>query len=220
MGKKVVETFKEILDGIKSTEFRHLVKQIILKAPDYIVCIPSSSTGKYHPQDEIDSDGMIKHVNRCAAIVPDIIRMKMESDEPEFEYIQDILLASCVLHDIFKNGEESSKKNDDGIKLGKAKFTQKNHPALVYNLICQFEDEEKREEMKKYLQTLAYACLFHEGRWTTEAARFLAEKKWNTTTNVNVARLMHLVDYVASRRTFADCFQYTYKDELVNPCTN
>jgi len=213
MGKQANIAFADIVNKIQHIPFKQAVIELVELSPDYITCIPSSSTGKYHPADEINESGMVLHVGRCSAIAEEMLRMDSEDNSAEYKYYIDILHAACVLHDIFKNGVVSTKTNNDGIKLSKSKYTAKNHPALIYKLICEYEEKVTNEEVKERIRALAILCLFHEGRWTTEPSKQLCNKKWLTKATVYLSKMMHLVDYIASRRTMADAFQYTNKQE-------
>jgi hypothetical protein len=179
------------------------VEAIALKAPDYITEIPSSSTGKYHPKDEISKDGMKLHVGRCAIMADEIARMAFEDGDEDFNYCRDILLAASVLHDSFKNGKVVNGKYE-------SKYTVKQHPIHIFNLIVEHISPPDLEfdEVKK-LWDLAHVCLFHEGRWTIEGSKQAASNDLINNKTTKLCRLMHIVDYVVSRRSLADSMQYS-----------
>ena len=54
MGIKLLEEFDNIFSQIRNEAFRDVVKEIAYECPDYIIMTPASSSGKYHPQDEVN----------------------------------------------------------------------------------------------------------------------------------------------------------------------
>ena len=206
MGKLLQEQFKNLVAEIKHKEFREAVNILLGTAPDYIMICPASSTGKYHPQDEIGEDGMIKHINRCATIAKELVRMH---DWGTYE--NDILIAAALLHDSFKQGLETDEIKEfkiGKIKMPKVKHTMKYHPTYIFRRVSTITKQYANVTTVKMLWDLAHVCLFHEGRWTIEASKELAQKdKFNGMTS-ELCKTMHTVDVIASRRTIADEFQY------------
>jgi len=203
---RISQTFKNITDQIKNEDFKKAVILLMNESPEYILITPSSSSGKYHPKDEINENGMILHINRCAVIADEIVRMYDWGDRE-----RDILLASCVLHDIFKQGPETDKINKNGIKLPKIRHTTPYHPTYIFKRIATIAEGWPEDEVKQQLYDLAHCCLFHEGRWTIDVSREIAKiDKINDKTR-ELCKAMHVVDYVASRRSIADAFQYKEK---------
>lgn len=202
-----LSTFSNELNQIKDSVFRSNVESIINICPDYILRIPSSSTGKYHPTDEIKEDGMIRHVKRMVVFVDEISRMEQLSD-----WERDILVAGCLLHDIFKNGKT----------LENSKYTIKEHPILIYQTIYDYikeyikdiKETSENQEQVKMLISLANVCLWHEGQWTIEESR----QEWNkrniekrmSDNDIALCKLFHSVDYFASRRSIFECMQPAY----------
>ena len=61
-GEEKVVFFQQELDRIYDSSVREFTRLCIIHAPEYIFqdC-PSSSSGKYHPLDELSWDGTIIH---------------------------------------------------------------------------------------------------------------------------------------------------------------
>ena len=149
MSQKLIDTFQNEINKIKGTTFKQHIIELLKIAPDDILNMPSSSTGKYHPADEISKDGMIRHIKRCVIVAEETARMRGHTDEE-----LDILIAGCILHDLFKQG------------IPRGKWTVKEHPIFSYEHIEKYVSNNKptvNELSAQQLDTLAIICLYHEG---------------------------------------------------------
>lgn len=100
MSKRLIYAFESELKMFKDERFKLLVENLMLELPDSILTLPASTTGKYHPGDELESDGMIIHIKRACNMVEEAARKNSFT-----RYGTDVLLAGCLLHDIFKEGD-------------------------------------------------------------------------------------------------------------------
>lgn len=195
MSNKVLESFSKEINTIQDKIFAEHIKKIIESCPDYICGIPSSSTGKYHPEDEINPNGMILHIKRVFTFIEALIyQYDLLPDEA------DILLAGAIMHDLIKSGDPQTK------------WTVKDHPILIYNKIHNYltslwlgngKPEIKNYDIYDKLKKLALVCLFHSGRWTPTEAK---EIKHKAVTSMNeqerkLCDLMHTADLLASRKS-------------------
>jgi len=111
-------TFSEELALIFDDSIREFTRLCIVSAPDYFfVDCPASSTGKYHPIDELSSDGTIIHTKKCFVVAYELCKGL------ECEDSRDEILSACLVHDLRKQGIE------------KSGHTVKNHPELAVQLI-------------------------------------------------------------------------------------
>jgi HD domain-containing protein len=184
----MLEVMKEELGLIQNQQFKDHVKRIISKAPKYILEIPSSSTGKYHPQDEIQPNGMIKHIKRCVVVVVELAKMYAFTSDKI-----DVLIAGCLVHDIFKSG------NPQG------KYTVPEHPLLAYSHIQEYMKNNKMDNnavVGVLLDRLSVVCLHHEGQWTIAKSHDCRENSYP-----ELSHVMHSADYIVSRRSIYDVMQ-------------
>ena len=210
-----IELFKETLEGIRNTDFRDDIRYIyIYECPHYIEESPSSTTGKYHPIDEINKEGMLIHIKRCLVVKDELLRMwGFDKDSKE----DDILTGACLLHDMYKFGLENSKQ------------TVSEHPILIFDAIWSYIETAKNKE---YLEACSYACLLHSGIWSPKEAYEKLQKTHKSYICpdgkhdvIPLAReygnKMHLIDYVASRRNISDIMQYwSLNDGFLNNIIN
>jgi len=209
MGIKSTEVFKSELDLIKDKEFKHHVINIIEGLPDYILEIPSSSTGKYHPSDEINKDGMQRHAKRCALLSKDMVLI----DNFYSPYL-DILIAGSIVHDMLKNGYLKSDSSYE-------KYTQDNHPIFIFDYIMKYLTESNTNFESASTETslilLSVICLFHMGQWTPKEAKERFKQCFNrnclTYEEGKLSEMMHLIDYVVSRRNLFDIMNPSFFDK-------
>ena len=191
MSRELVATFKDELSKIKDLDFRYAVQEILITAPDDILKMSSSSTGKYHPPDEFQDIGMIKHIKRFAAYAEEAIRMYYDDKDTKYGFCLDVLVATAILHDSIKRGMKNGK------------HTVKKHPIYAYELIQKYMTDSGLEGNDK-LKYLSICCLWHEGRWTIPESEALVPKSSLTSVERRLVLLAHTCDYVVSRRSVYD----------------
>jgi hypothetical protein len=202
--KKFEEIFKQELDQICCPEFREFLIFAFGESPTYIMDQPSSTTGKYHPPDEINDNGMIIHIKRCTGFALEIARK-----EKLLMFESDVVLAGCMFHDLLKMGPTEVPE----------KWTNGRHPAFAYKFLgeCWEKYEKKTAPLKELVENLQFACLYHEGQWTNDKGTWKPEEAAllelpKTKLQKKLCKLMHDVDFFASRRSTYDIFQDTGGD--------
>jgi len=182
-----------MFEKIKNETLRGHIQKIVDSCPQYYKEIPSSMTGKYHPQDETGEGGTLRHIRRCLVFAEEASRMYDLDD-----FGCDVLCSACILHDIYKVG------------LEKPEFlkTDPMHPVYIFDKIEEYIcANELDEEIKKYLYYIQFACLFHEGRWSCDKVGEILFTLKPSNRAAYYGTLMHIVDYFASRRSVAECFK-------------
>lgn len=102
-----VAAFATELEMIYDKKVREFAKLCIMHGPDYFFedC-PSSSTGKFHPLDEISSDGVLIHTKKVITMAYELVKgLACESS-------RDLVIAACIIHDLRKQGYERSGHTD------------------------------------------------------------------------------------------------------------
>ena len=90
------EFFNTELSYIYDNNTKETTNAILGMAPEYFLRIPSSTTGKYHPQDEICPGGKALHVKRVVYIVRELCVM-----DKVHPHNHDIIVAAAIVHDLF-----------------------------------------------------------------------------------------------------------------------
>jgi hypothetical protein len=94
------QMLSEATDLIVDPAIKALVKNALKTVPKEFYTDPSSSTGKFHPADEINKGGLVLHTCRVVAMADHIGEYYGVSQQEK-----DILRAGLILHDSCKGGE-------------------------------------------------------------------------------------------------------------------
>ena len=164
------------LELIYDETIREFTRLCICAAPDYFFTdCPASSTGKFHPIDELGADGTILHTKKVFTVAYQLCRgLECESSRDE-------ILSACLIHDLRKQG------------MKKSGHTAKNHPALAANLVEEVQDATQMLPNKPY-QIIRNSCGYHYGPWSYRPWK----KDLDTYTSEELT--VYLSDYVASKR--------------------
>lgn len=167
------EAILNVALNIKTDSIKNVVLNTISKIPEYFYTVPSSSSGKYHPEDELGSDGLVRHTLKCIKVI-DILGRRFDFTQYQF----DLVTASLLLHDCCKNGFENSG------------HTEHAHPLYAARLV--------REANPKSFVAWRIASLIktHMGKWTKVAYSPIKLPKPKT----KLQKFVHECDFVASRK--------------------
>jgi hypothetical protein len=170
------EVFAEQLGLIYNEVIREFARLCICAAPDYFFTdCPASSTGKFHPIDELGADGTILHTKKVFTVAYQLARgLACESNRDE-------ILAACLIHDLRKQG------------MTKSGHTAKNHPALAADLVKEVQDATQMLSEQSY-QIIYNACGYHYGPWS------VGDWKKDLDKYTREELTVYLSDYVASKR--------------------
>jgi len=176
--KERLEVFENELNLIRSKEIKELTKACIKASPDYVFedC-PSSSSGLYHPIDELSADGTILHTKRVVAVAYELSRGL------DCENNRDAVCAAAILHDLAKQG------------LVSKGHTVKEHPQIMAKLIGEIYKDKFKDRLDRDLALIIYyAVRYHYGPWSSGDAK----KPLKEYTSEELA--LYIADYVSSKR--------------------
>jgi 23S rRNA maturation-related 3'-5' exoribonuclease YhaM len=177
------QVFKDELELIFDKKVREFTRLCIVSAPDYFFTdCPASSTGKYHPLNELGPDGTIIHTKKVFTVAYELCRgMDCEDN-------RDVILAACLVHDLIKQGWTCTG------------HTHKMHPAFGAQLIenvqrdTQILDEDRFMMMRNCVGY--HYGLWSHGDWKKPLSEYTREEL-----------CVYLSDYIASKR----CIEVSYK---------
>jgi len=185
--KERLITFEDELNLISNPKIREFTEECIKRSPDYVFedC-PSSSTGKYHPIDELSSDGTIIHTKRVFALAYELSRGL------DCEHSRDEICAAALLHDMAKRGLKSSE------------HTVKDHPQIMAKLVAEIYKEKFRDKFsRESALKIYYGIFYHYGPWTHSSVR----KPLSEYTPEELC--VYVADYVSSKKFI--CVDYKRK---------
>lgn len=202
-----IKVFNSILNKFETEEIKNYCRDMILKIPDYIFMIPSSSSLKYHNKTQCQKHGQIFHILMFGEIINYILELEYVRERTD-ERKRDCLRCTPILHDALKCG--------DGYSL----FTVPNHPKLASDWIKNTKvSNDIDQETKNYIARL---CESHSGQWNTSNRSNIILPKPET----NEQFLVHMCDYLASRANLDMIYddnilslleKCTFKPKFFNP---
>jgi len=170
--------FKNELDLIVNLAIREFVEECLRQAPDYVfVDCPSSSSGKYHPIEELGPDGTILHTKKVFALAYELSRGL------DCEQYRDEICAAALLHDMAKQG------------MTRSGHTIKTHPQVMAKQVADVYKEKFTKKLdRESALKIYYGIFYHYGPWSNgEAKKSLSDyEPWEL--------VVYISDYVTSKR--------------------
>ena len=95
------------LKKIKSIEVKNFIETALNNANPKFWEAPASSSGKYHPYEDLGKGGLVRHIQKGVAVIEQYARRALFS-----EYESDLAIGAFLVHDIKKNGISWGEKTD------------------------------------------------------------------------------------------------------------
>lgn len=177
------EIFDEILATFENEDIKTFATKCIDAAPPYWHSVPSSSTGKYHPQYALGDGGLVRHTLALVRILNHMFGV--ESIANQFTSRErDLLRTAGIAHDMMKSGTQEDYE--------KSKYTKFDHPLLAARMVYNMDGLNKDE--RKYIAT---AISSHMGQWNSDKRHpNIVLPKPEDKSQI----ILHLADYLASRK--------------------
>lgn len=171
-----VEMFQKELDLIYDENIREFTKLCLIAAPNYFfVDCPSSSSGRFHPLNELGADGIIIHVKRVFTVGYELSKGLGCEDK------RDEISSACLIHDLRKMG------------LTRSGHTVRNHPGLAANLVEEVQTATQMLSDESY--NIIRNCVgYHYGPWSISPW----SKPLSEYTSEELC--VYVADYVSSKR--------------------
>ena len=168
--------FQEVLNLIYDEGIREFTKLCLVVAPNYFFSdCPSSSSGKFHPINELGADGIIIHTKRVFTVAYELCRGVGCEDK------RDEILAASIIHDLRKMG------------LTRSGHTVKNHPGLAADLVEEVQTATQMLSDESY-HIIRNCVGYHYGPWSIPPW----SKSLTLYTLPELA--LYISDYTASKR--------------------
>ena len=194
MEEETTLDFKQILESnqypdlnycvncIKNTNIKEQLFNAFDHVYNYFYKVAASSTGKYHPTYAVGEGGLLRHTIAATKIACDIINLEMfELTDDEKDYI----ICALLLHDTCKHG------------IPETKYTVHDHPLQAAELVMTFCSKE-------FANNVAPLIASHMGQWNTCKYDKTVLPKPET----KMQKIVHLCDYLASRKYLEVIFNY------------
>lgn len=195
MTEKQFKLIEPILDTIENEDLKELCIVILNDFPEYIWEVPGSSSGLYHPVQDLGEGGLMRHQICVARICNYILQLDQYRNRINSRQ-RDCMRIAALCHDGRKSGLDNSG------------HTVHEHPVLMGDEVWKFVTDYP--EFKDELDIIS-ACIYtHSGQWTTSKRSELVLPEPIT----EAQELVHLSDYIASRKDIEMLFDNWEKPPL------
>lgn len=183
-----VERFAPELRLIFDKKVREFTRLCISQGPDYFfIDCPSSTTGKFHPLDELTADGVIIHTKKVFTMAYEMVKAT------DCEHSRDLVIAAALIHDLRKQGLTESGHTD-----------MKRHCDLAAQLVTEVQEATQLLDASQY--TIIRNCVgYHLGPWSHEPwkkpmSEYTAEELTLFLSDFTVSKRFVSVDYRREER--------------------
>lgn len=178
-----------ILNTFENEDIKEFAVELLNNLPEYIWHVGASSTGKYHPAYSLGEGGLMRHQMAVVRFLNFFLELEqygagMTSRE------RDLMRTAALVHDGMKSGTQ-----DD---YNKSKYTKFNHPILMADVIRSTDGLDAAER-----DFIAHCIESHMGQWNVDKKTNIELPKPKD----EYQKLVHLADYLASRKTLAMDFE-------------
>lgn len=197
--------FQKEIGYIKNNIIKTIVTDTLNNAPECIVHIPASSSGKYHPSYSLGEGGLMRHIKAAVGIAHSLIATEIfknfifgsdeKVDSEMIDLYADCAYAALILHDCMKPDVESKNKSTrfDHPLLGAKLFTDTANDFISHYCIS----VKDKEILQTAVPLIKSAIESHMGQFTI--SNYMPDvilPKPKTTLEIFV----HQMDYLASRK--------------------
>ena len=179
-----MKRFINAISLIHSEYIKGIVYAVLGKTQPEFFTAPSSSSGKYHPEDEINEGGLVLHTLRVVKMADELAGLpwNWETLKAHDCLGYDVLIASAILHDCCKSGKDSW-----------GEHTVAEHPIFAAEFVL--ETCGKNRITRGIANTIAsHMGYSHKERGWNKAGLPIPKTLCQ--------KLLHEADYLASRKAF------------------
>ena len=173
-----------VLDTFENEDIKAFAIVLLEDMPDYIWHVGASSTGKYHPAYSLGEAGLMRHQIAVVRFLNFFLELEQYGSKLTSRE-RDLIRLSGFVHDGRKSGSQEDYE--------KSKYTRFNHPILMADVVRSFDGKYlTHEEIEMVADTISK----HMGQWNTDKKTDVELPKPNN----KFARMVHVADYLASRK--------------------
>ena len=173
-----------VLDTFENDDIKEFAIVLLDKLPEYIWHVGASSTGKYHPQYSLGEGGLMRHQIAVVRFLNFFFELEQYNSKLTSREM-DLMRLSGLVHDGMKSGTQDAYE--------KSKYTKFDHPILMAEVVRSYDGQYLNHEE---IDLIADTISKHMGAWNTDKKSSVVLPKPNN----KFARMLHVADYLASRK--------------------
>ena len=188
------------IDTLQDIDNRRFAHALLSNVPDYFFSVPASSSGKYHPSNDLGNGGLVRHSISVARMLDHLLEPNGYYDFDDEQ--KELLKIAALFHDCMKSGTQE--------EYEKGKHTKFLHPLYAANFIMSIAINYGYSYEKALL--IYNAVISHMGQWNTSKQ----EGGMLPVPKTPDQKVLHLADYLASRKDINLEFDEVYFDDKVD----
>ena len=193
-----------ILNTITNDEIREFAEVLLNDMPQYIWEVGASSTGKYHPAYSLGVGGLMRHQIAVVRFLNFFFELEQYSSKLTNRQM-DLMRIGGLCHDMMKSGTQADYEH--------SRFTKFDHPLQAANTIRSYEGKYLNHDE---LEFIASCIESHMGQWCLDKKTSKTLPKPQN----GFQKLVHLADYLASRKDLTMSFDGYEQPEIELPDIN
>lgn len=196
MTEERLKFVQPVLNTFENEDIKEFATVLLDNLPEYIWHVGASSTGKYHPAYSLGDGGLMRHQMAVVRFLNFFFELEQYNSKISSRE-RDLMRVAALVHDGRKSGSQEDYE--------KSKFTKFNHPVLMADVVRSYDGQYLNHEE---IEVIANSISSHMGQWNTDKKSDVVLPKPNN----GYAKLIHLADYLASRKCLTMDF-----DEYITP---
>ena len=204
MTEERLNLVKPVLDTFENEDIKEFAILLLDDLPDYIWHVGASSTGKYHPAYSLGEGGLMRHQIAVVRFLNFFLELEQYGSKLSSRE-RDLIRLAGFVHDGRKSGAQDDYEN--------SKYTKFNHPILMADVIRSFDGKYLNHEE---IEIVADTISKHMGQWNVDNKTNFELPKPNN----KYARMVHVADYLASRKCLTMDFENYVQERVEIPDIN
>ena len=191
MTEERLKLVQPVLNTFENEDIKEFAIVLLNDLPDYIWHVGASSTGKYHPSYSLGEMGLMRHQIAVVRFLNFFLELEQYNSKLTSRE-RDLIRLSGLIHDGRKSGSQEDYE--------KSKYTRFNHPVLMSDVVRNFDGKYLNHEE---IELIADTISRHMGQWNVDKKTKVELPKPNN----KYARMVHVADYLASRKCLTMDFE-------------
>lgn len=181
---KYYQMMADEIKTIRDYNTMTFASQLLDVIPEYFFTVPASSSGKYHPENDLGEGGLVRHSISVKRILEHLLVLEGYFTFTNKE--KELLKVAALFHDCMKSGTQSDYEANEHTKFLHPIFASAF--ILVQAATTSFSYDDA--------MFIADAIASHMGQWNTSN-----RESGSLPTPVSDAqKILHLADYMSSRK--------------------
>lgn len=204
MIKEKLELVEPVLDTFENEDIKEFAIILLDNLPNYIWSVPASSTGKYHPAYSLGEGGLMRHQMAVVRFLNFFFELEQYNSKLTSREM-DLMRLAGLIHDGRKSGTQEDYE--------KSKYTKFDHPIQMAEVVRNYDGQYlNHEEIEMVADTISK----HMGAWNEDKKSGIKLEKPNN----KYSRMVHLADYLASRKVLTMDFDNYVSEKVEIPDLN